>query len=98
MTEEPYVWIVILVSAGATLLFWRNKRKFERNKYGAEQFSSYTGKLAAETGDSLLFLIGYVALVMGLFMLIIYDHSLLGWLALATLLALSIYHVRRKEK
>jgi len=95
--SEPYVWIAILITGGGILLYWRGYRQFKRrNANGVEPVRSYATTFVAEIGNTLLFWVGYAALVAGLVMLVIYDQSLLSWVALAVLLGLSLSWNREK--
>ena len=98
MTGE-YLWVVLLMFFGVLLLYWRNKRKFDRlNEHGIEIFGSYLEKAKADAFDTLLEYAGYVSFISGLFVLMGISYTALGWLAFAVLVVIliSIGRYRRK--
>jgi len=57
---------VVAMIVGVLLIFWRNKRKYDRtNEYGIDRLPTYVGALLAKTFDLLLLMTGGVLLVSG---------------------------------
>ena len=91
-----YLLIAASMLCGAWLLYWRNKRKFDRrNDHGIESFGSYQKKIKADAFDTLLLWAGYVSFMAGVFMLLGISYTSLG-LLLLTILA--IIMIRRRHK
>ncbi len=62
---DTYLWIIFL-AIGALLIFWRNKRKFDRkNQQGIEQFGSYFKKVKTKSLDKLLLWVGNTSIITG---------------------------------
>ena len=60
----------LLILAGTLLYLWRNKRIFDRtNSAGIQQYSSYSGKLAARLGDTGLWFAAVLIVMAGGFVL-----------------------------
>ena len=73
----------ILLTAGAVLALWRNKRQFDRtNQFGVEQFSSFWDKLRSKMKDGLLGGTSLVFLSGGLLVLAFHYQDSWGWVVL----------------
>lgn len=80
--EEIFGVVTTLI--GATLFFWRGKRKFDRiNTFtGVEQFQSYLQKIGARIWDSILMLVATIILTVGVITLAVVHESTWGWIVL----------------
>ena len=67
-----------LAVLGAILIYWRNKRKFDRtNSAGIEQFPGYSRKLGARLVDLILLALGLGTLTTGV--LVVANEHLETW-------------------
>ncbi len=74
-------FISFLFFLGITILYWRNRRKFDRkNEQGIEQFGSYLKKVKSEAFDKLLLWIGNASIITGsgLFIYMLIESGDLG--------------------
>jgi hypothetical protein len=95
-----YLWeiTILLGTWGASLLFCRERRKFNRqNRHGIEHFISFSSKLKSEFVDAFLQIIGISSIIIGLLMIMLFDTSAASWVALVTLIAI-FGHLSKKIK
>lgn len=75
--------VAVIFLIDGLLYFWQKKRVFDRtNQYGAEQFSSFGGKLTARANDNLIFGLAITLLFGGLLTLAVTYESTWGWIVL----------------
>ena len=88
-----------MMFAGACLLYWRKKRKFDRlNEHGIEIFETYPEKAKADAFDTLLLWAGYVCLLSSIFMIVGISLTALGWLIISFFAVMLVINNRRQHK
>lgn len=86
MVSVVDIFCFISIIFGMGFILWRKKRKFDRiNAAGVEHFQSYGGKIAARTGDALLWLLALCSLTMGIVLLAHENSDSWGWIVLLPL-------------
>lgn len=69
-----YLWIIVLMTFGGWILYWRKKRKFDRtNEQGVEVFSSYRKKSITKIFDGVLLWVGCGAIIVSAFLIMTLD-------------------------
>ena len=81
-----------LIGFGSLFIYWQRSRRYNRtNDFGVERLPGYFSYVTAKAGDAVLWALGHLAFLLGVFLLATYYQDSWGWVILIPTYALLFF-------